>query len=264
MVRCFGKSAPYREPALLVKSQSRSPNKVLQDQMYSLSPLMCCNDLLIKVGMVLADPVPSLVLKGMFWRWVSRTLAEGQLTNVLLKSVHWRRGELQKSLPWVAAVAPATNSEEIATWEHHGFCVLTLLERRTNVGDRVTQLAEVIGVHWSGGKIVKTIWARENRKFFNLSSDMSLKSVLCDAVTNFSSCENLMTQFSGFRFMKTGPDFSRLPVKILVSLPLASLRFFWTFCSCFGGGESCRCSAALSGKVLLGYGFIFPISLIWR
>jgi len=24
---------------------------------------MCCNDLLIKVGMVLADPVPSLVLE---------------------------------------------------------------------------------------------------------------------------------------------------------------------------------------------------------
>ena len=68
MVRCFGKSAPYREPAFLVKSQSWPPSKVMQDQMYSLSPLMCCNVLLIKVGTVLADPVPSLVLKVMFWR----------------------------------------------------------------------------------------------------------------------------------------------------------------------------------------------------
>lgn len=66
--RCFGKLAPWGELASLVKSQSWSLNKVLQDQMSSLNPLMCCNDLLIKVGMVPADAAPSLLSKVMFWR----------------------------------------------------------------------------------------------------------------------------------------------------------------------------------------------------
>lgn len=67
-VRCFGKWAPCRELASLVKSQSWSPSKALQDEMSSLNPLVCRNDLLIEVGMVLADPPPSLVSKVMLWR----------------------------------------------------------------------------------------------------------------------------------------------------------------------------------------------------
>lgn len=47
-------------------SWSRVKAGLLQDQMYSLSPLMCCNGPLLKLGMVLAGPVPSLVWKVMF------------------------------------------------------------------------------------------------------------------------------------------------------------------------------------------------------
>lgn len=49
-------------------SWSRVKAGLLQDQMCSLSPLMCSNGPLLKLGVVLADPVPSLVWKVMFWR----------------------------------------------------------------------------------------------------------------------------------------------------------------------------------------------------
>lgn len=64
---------------------------------------------------------------------------------------------------------------------------------------------------------------------FNPCLDMSLKSILCDAVTNFPPWENLMTQLFRLWVYENWAWLSRLSARIIVSLPLASLRLL-VFC----------------------------------
>lgn len=53
--------------ALVVERQSWPPDTVLQHQMDSRSPFRCWDELVVEVGVVLADPGPSLVSKAVFW-----------------------------------------------------------------------------------------------------------------------------------------------------------------------------------------------------
>lgn len=65
--------------ALVLKRQSWPPDVVLQHQRDSWSPVRCWDELVVGVGMVLADPSPSLVSKAVSWG--ERASAGGQIKH---------------------------------------------------------------------------------------------------------------------------------------------------------------------------------------
>lgn len=62
------------------------------------------------------------------------------------------------------------------------------------MGVQVMQLAVVKGVQLEWGQDSENNLGKRGLQASHLSPNTSLKSVLCDAAPNFSSCENPMTQ----------------------------------------------------------------------
>lgn len=65
--------------ALVLKRRSWPPDVVLQHQRDWWSPVGCWDERVVRVGMVLADPSPSLVSKAA--SWAERVSAGGQIKH---------------------------------------------------------------------------------------------------------------------------------------------------------------------------------------